>query len=184
MQEGEFRLVDDATEMIEVFPEIVNRLPNETLLFRRVRAIRGGMARGDILTEFFHVGDGQQARLELPVQPQVLVETQHLHRVFERLAVTADNGFVRRSQDRHDAEIYLRRPRPVEAQFFFAKMLAFLQRAEIEKVEHYRLLDFVGVVTGKDDPGDVRLHEFDVIGGVGERIFPQQRPDEARVDVC
>ncbi len=62
-------------------------------------------------------------------------------------------------------------------------MLALLERAEVEEVEHDRLLDLVGVIAGEDHPGDMCLHEFDVVGGMGKRAFAQQRLDEARIDV-
>ena len=172
MQESKFFLVNDVAEMVEVFPEIVNRLPGEALTFAVVRSLRSGVPCSNSLAEFFHVADAQQAGRKLPVEEQLLVKTQHLHRILQRLAVTADNRFCRGSRYRNDVEIELRRPRLVQAQLLLAEMPAFLQGAEIQEIQHHGLLDLVGVVACEDHPGDVRLHEFNVVCRVGKRIFP------------
>ncbi len=183
VQERVFLLVDDAAEMVEVLPEEMNGLPDEALPVGRVRLPRRRVPRSDILAELLHVAGGKKPGRQLPVETQILIEAPHPDGILERFALAADHRFLGRSGYRNDVEIDLGRRGLVQAQLFLAKVPALLQRAEIEEVEHDRLLDLVGVVAREDDPGDVRLHEFDVVGGVGERIFPQQRPDEARVDV-
>jgi hypothetical protein len=160
----------------------MNGLPDEALPVGRVRPCCGCMTGGDVLPELLHVGDGQQSVRELAVETQGLVEAHHLHRVLEYFAVAADGWLVRRPRDRNDLQVQFRRPRPVEPKFLFAIMLALFQRAEIEEVEYDRLLDLVGVVAGEDYPGNVRFQQFDVAGGMGERVFPQQRLYEACVN--
>ncbi len=182
MQECEFFLLDDVAEMVEVLPEIVNRLPGEALTLGAIRPLCGGVPRSDVLPELFHVADGQQAGRKLVIEAQLLVEAPHPDGVLERLAVTADDGLCRTSGYGNHVEVELRRPRPVQAQLLFAKMPAFLQGAEVEEIEHDRLLDLVGVVAGQDHPGDMRLHEFDVAGRVGKRIRAQQGLCEACVE--
>ena len=180
-QEAKLVLAQDIAEVIEVFPEIVHGLPEEALPVGGVRAFGGGMACRDAFTQLLHVRDREQPVGELPVETQVLVETQHLHRVFECFAVAADDGFVRRLGNRNDLQVQFRPPRSVQAQLLLAEVQALFQRAEIKEVEHDRFLDFVGIVAREDDPGDVRLHEFDVVRRVRKRFRAQQRFDQAGI---
>ena len=168
VQEREFVRVDDVAEMVEVLPEVVNRLFDEAVPISRIGPIGRGMPCSDILPEFLHVADGQASFLELPVQTQVLVETTHLHGVVQHFAITAKDRAFRRTGDCNDADIDVRGPGAVEAYFFFAEMPALFERAEVQEIELYRFLDLVRIVTRENDPRDVRLDEFNRIGRMVE----------------
>jgi hypothetical protein len=63
-------------------------------------------------------------------------------------------------------------------------MLALLERAEVQEVEHDRLFDLVGEVACQDDPGNMCLDEFDVLGAMFKRLRAQQPGDQPGIEWC
>jgi hypothetical protein len=70
--------------------------------------------------------------------------------------------------DLDHVQIELRRERPVAAEFLLAIVFPETSGAEIHKAEEDRFLDFVGVISREEDPGDVRLDQAN--GSTGVRV--------------
>ena len=139
------------------------------------------MACSDVLAEFLHVADHETSGTELAIEPQVLVETPHPDGVLQRFAFAVQLRGIRCARDRHHVDVDIGGPRSIQPDLFLTKMPALVERAEVEKIEHEWFLDLVRVVARQNDPGDVSLHEFDVVGRMRKCLRPQQRFDQAGI---
>ena len=90
----------------------------------------------------------------------------HLQQVFDRLAIPADLRLLDAAGDRQDLEIQFWRHALVQAQLFLAVMFASREVGEIEEAEINRFLHLVGVRSGKDDPGNMGLDDFEAVDRV------------------
>jgi hypothetical protein len=79
---------------------------------------------------------------------------------------TANNVGAISLDDVDHPKVHIRAEAAVEADLIFTVGDASLERREVEKPDVNWLLDLVGERPGKDDPGDVRLLQLDVIGRV------------------
>jgi hypothetical protein len=95
------------------------------------------------------------------VEPAGLGETMHPDCKLDGGAGAVDLRVIRWADDGHDREIELRRKAAVETQFSLATEPPLFERAVVEKGQDDRLLDLVGKVARQQQPGGVRLDEFD-----------------------
>ena len=90
------------------------------------------------------VGADQGARGRMLGQQRARRKAPHAHRIVDGGAVAVDVRRLGRAGDAAHAEIERTREPAVESQLFFAEMAARRERAEVEKRQHDRLLQFVG----------------------------------------
>ncbi len=121
----------------------------------------------DLLGQFVNMLVGQFAAALDCRQQVVLRELAHLQQVFDCLAVAADPRRLFAAGDRQDLQVEIVGEALIQAQLFVAIEAALVQAGEIEKAEIHRLLDLVGVGTGQQDPGDVRLDDLEALHRVG-----------------
>ena len=70
--------------------------------------------------------------------------------------------------------------RAVERQFPVAEVLALRPRGVIQVAQVDRLLGLIGILSGEEDEGHLRLHQVDTCGMLGISIGFQQRLDIGR----
>ncbi|MNJ62024.1 hypothetical protein D3C77_578430 [compost metagenome] len=90
-------------------------------------------------------------------------ELAHLQRIFDRRARAIQLRRLLATGDRQYLQVQAGGHALVQAQFFFAEVLACRQRGEVEKAEVHRLLDLVGELAGENDPGDVCFDDPQVV---------------------
>ena len=73
-----------------------------------------------------------------------------------------------------DAEIDIRAQASVQAHFLGAIGRALLGRREIDEAKIDWLLQFVCEAAGEDDPGDMRVAQHQIIGGMVVRLRSQE----------
>ncbi|MNE48881.1 hypothetical protein D3C80_1433710 [compost metagenome] len=100
-------------------------------------------------------------------QQAALWKLAHLQYVVEDRSVAAELRSLEAAGHRQDLQVDIRGGALVEAQFLVAEVLAGLAAAEVEKAEVHRLLQLVGVLAGEQDPGDMRLDDFEALHRVG-----------------
>lgn len=128
------------------------------------------------------------ARIEQLVQLLCLRKPVHPHGVVENpLSVGFRLGRASCVRSHHagraiyhgdlaDIEIKLRRKTPVEAQLLVAQKSPALGRGEIDERIADRALDLVGVLAGKQHPGDVGGDELDTVNGMWIRLGLKEPP--------
>ena len=107
----------------------------------------------------------QVSTLAHAVEPAIFVEAAHAHRVFDRLAVVAPSRIIRRADDGHHVQVDVGRKAAVQAQLVLAANVPEFERAEVQKRQLQGLLDLVGEFARQQDPGDVGLHQRDLVHG-------------------
>src|SRR3990172_9500508 len=131
---------------------------------------------GQLLRQQVDVYRLQFVAREHSIEPRLLGKLDHLDGVFDGRAGTVEPGGSGRAGDGNHAEVERFRQAPVQTQLLLAIEAAFVERAEIEKPEIDRFLDFVGVRAGEDDPGNMRFdrvnvpHRMVVAGGIEQRL--------------
>lgn len=116
-----------------------------------------GSERGDDLVD---VRVGEFAAIRDFIETRASGELAHAYRIVDGGTLTIKVRVVCCTRDSDDAIVQRRGKSAVEPQFLVAIEAPLLKRAEIQKAEVHRLLEFVGVRTGQHDVGDVR---FDVL---------------------
>ncbi len=161
-----FRLAEQRAYLFEVLP---HRCDDRIGAVQRVVRLylRGAEVEAcDLLGQSVDMRIGQLAAgLDLG-QQLGLRELAHLQHVLEGIAVAADHRSIRRAGDRQHFQVEVRCHALVEAQLFFAEMLARGQIGEVEEAEVHRLLDLVGVLAGEDHPGNMGFDDPKAFGGV------------------
>ncbi len=108
----------------------------------------------------------------------VLGEFTHLDGIFDGRSVTSKARLCPAAPDGDHFQVKFRRESPVQAQFLGAKMFSPGKRREIHEAEIDRLFDLVGVIPGKNHPGDMRFDDREVLDGMGVERRILQRPDQ------
>ncbi|MCY1178814.1 hypothetical protein D9M73_191850 [compost metagenome] len=112
---------------------------------------------GDLLGHLVDVRGGQFAVGLQGAEHLPLGELAHLQRVFDRLAFATQLRCFGAAGDRQHFQIQAVGQALVQAQLFGAEVRALRQLGEVEEAKVHRLLDFVGIFTGEQHPGDMRL---------------------------
>ena len=98
------------------------------------------------------------------IEGAVLVETHHVDRPFDRLAVAADRQpTITLARDGDDAAIKFWRQPPVDLDLRFAGAFALFQGRKIEKRKAHRALDLQGAVAGEKHGRRVRIDAPDFL---------------------
>jgi hypothetical protein len=133
--------------------------------------------------DLVHVGAGELAACQHPLEQAALIELAHAQRVLDRLTLTLHRGMRRRTGDRDHVLIQLGREPPVQPQLLAAEEVPLGKGREVEEAERERLLELVRMPTGQQNVGDVRLDVFDVGDRMRITARVQQRVDQLGVRV-
>lgn len=124
------------------------------------------MEIGDDRSQLIHMGEGDAATCQHTIHHAGLGETAHVDRILDG-GLTAQHWLLRAAADRNDIEIETGGEAAIEAQLFGAIKVARLQSGKIEEAKIDSLLDLVGIASGQQHPGDVRLFDSGVAGNLG-----------------
>ena len=112
--------------------------------------------------ETAHIFRGHSPLADRAIEHQLAGQTAHSDQPFHGLAITSEpQRSFRRSCQRHNIEIDIRREAPVEPHLFKAVGVTRLERAEVQKFVTNRFLQLVGMPVGEKDERHVRLDHFD-----------------------
>ena len=139
-----------------------------------------GMEACNILRQHIH-----PARIEsilLHLLDEQMVELSHFQAVIHDICCNADAKSCLPAADWQYFKIESGGKASVQFQFTKAEMLSFGQRGKIKKAEIKRFLDFIGIGSGQNNPGNMRFQQTDIRCrmGVGGRV--KQSPDMFRQD--
>ena len=138
--------------------------------------VEGGQPRGEAVDQI----RGEDA----VVEPVPLVETAHLHHIFQDGAGAAELRLLRGAGDRHQPQIEFGGKAAVEAQLLLAKVVTTLGGREVKETQVHRLLELISPIASEKDVGDVGLQVLDHPVGANQPqwvgLGPAQAGNQAR----
>ena len=110
----------------------------------------------------------------------LLRDPAHPDRVLDRprLLIRHEVQVVLAADDGVDSEVVRGREPMIEAHLLAAHLQPSFEAAVVEERQHQRLLHLVGELAGEEDPGNMRLAQFDPLRAMGVEARIEHRRDD------